>query len=177
MPDRTRGAHPATPGRCLQQLLRKRLFKIPAWGCEGAPLSLGRFLSPPSGSSGPLPGRIAAGRPAEGENRKGNERKRLKSQLCDPSRSFFFWALWSENAFLPKRCQKKNLEALSPESGAVGDAKGPQTGGKARGGPSDFCRAHRARAGSFPECAPGPVGSFPEFAPGPAGKKSEGYPL
>ena len=43
--------------------------------------------------------------PREGRETKGKERNRPQSQMCNPSRSFFF-VLWSQIALLPERCQK-----------------------------------------------------------------------
>ena len=76
--------------------------------------------------------------PREGQETKGKERKRPKTELCNPSRSFFVFGASVKNAFLPERC-RKILKALSPESGAIFGAKGPQTRGRAHSGfPSDF---------------------------------------
>ena len=79
------------------------------------------------------------GPPRKGEKRKGKNRSDRKVNCVTRRVLLFFWALWSKNAFLPERCPKKNLEALSPESGAIGGAKGPQTRGRAHSGlPCDF---------------------------------------
>ena len=105
--------------------------------------------------------------PREGRETKGNERKRSKSKLCNPSRSFFFFGRSGEKRVFTREVSKKKiLEALSPESGAVFRADCPQTRGKAH----KMClrtfsvRAVRGVISGMP------VGPFPKFAPGPAGK-------
>ena len=97
------------------------------------------FGSPPAGC-------IAAGAPREGRETKGNERKRPKSQLCNPSRSFF-WCSGQKSCSYPRGVTIFFLEALSPESGTIGGAKGQQ-GERITGCLRTF--SVRLCAGSFP---------------------------
>ena len=96
-----------------------------------------RNVPPPWRSSGPLPGR-SAGRPAKGKKPKGRNGSDPKLN-CATRRVRFFFGVSLKKRVFTGEVSKKKIKALSPESGAIFGAKGPQTRGRAHSGfPSDF---------------------------------------
>ena len=95
---------------------------------------------------GPPVWQPAAGRPGKGEKRKGKNRSDPKVNCGTRRVRFCFLCSGQKSRSYPSGVKNKYLEALSPESGAIGGGKGCQTRGRAHSGlPSDFFCASRAR--------------------------------